>query len=537
MTDVLRVALLALLAATACTAGPAGPADRMDARSLEEIACSLPQRELLRVVHGYDPRRSGELQIVPQAPNFIGLNRSHSGPWDYLQEIPMFFYGPGHVPPAGVAGQATMPDVAPTLAAHLKFDLHATDGRVLQEAVDPAASAPRLVVVVVWDGGGMNVLNRHPDAWPFLKGLIPQGAWYDGNVGSSPSVTPAIHASLGTGLFPARHGLVDLRMRLRGDIVSAVNVGPEYLRRPTLADLYDRAMGNVPLVATVGFDEWHLPMGGRGALFPGGDSDIAALGYEPDPYRGWYLPGSQTDAFTIPSYLEGFPGLRQEIRRLDLEDGSLDGRWLGQGEFQQPRDILRTPAYSRYQTDTLEELVVREGFGDDDVPDLLLTNFKQIDFIGHTYGMESRQMAEVVRSSDKALADLVDLLDREVGQGEWVLALTADHGSTPPPEETGAFLIDRTALKEDIGARFDRDGDNQRLVDAPRVTQFWLNLGELEENGYNLADVARFVLRYTKAQNARDPTRIPEEKRDDLLFAAAIPAPLLEEGLPCLGGT
>jgi len=522
-----------ILAGAACTGGPAEP---VSAVSLEDVACSLPQRELLRVWQGYDPRRSGELQIVPKAPNFIGLSRSHSGPWDYLQEIPLFFYGPGHVPEVGAAGPATMADVAPTLGAHLGFDLHATDGQVLQGAVDPSAPAPRMVVVVVWDGGGMNVLNRHPDAWPFLRSLIPQGVWYEGNVGSSPSVTPAIHATLGTGLFPARHGLVDLRMRIGGEIISAVDVGPEHLRRPSLADLYDRAMGNVPLVATVGFDDWHLTMSGRGAAFQGGDLDIAALSDEGDPFRGWYLPPAVDDAFTIPSYLSGFPGLEAEIRRLDLADGTLDGKWLGQGEFEEPRDILRTPAYSRYQSDTLEELVTREGFGDDDVPDLLFTNFKQIDFIGHSWGMESRQMGQVVRSSDQALEDLVALLDREVGQGEWVLALTADHGSTPPPSETGAFLIDRTRLREDIEARFDGDGDDRKLVDAPRVTQFWLNLRELEENGYTLADVARFVLRYTKGQNARDPSKIPEERRDDLLFAAAMPYTLLESGLPCLRG-
>jgi hypothetical protein len=73
-------------------------------------------------------------------------------------------------------------------------------------------------------------------------------------------------------------------------------------------------------------------------------------------------------------------------------------------------------------------------------------------------------------------------------------------------------------------------------VDAPRVTQFWLNLRELEENGYTLADVARFLLRYTKAQNARDPSKVPEDRRDDLLFSAAMPYTLLESGLPCLRG-
>src|SRR5215218_8670145 len=213
----------------ACTGGSS---DQGGPLSLAEIACSMPHRELVRVARGYDPRRSGELQFVPREPNFIGEFRSHSGPWSYVQDVPIFLYGPGHVPPVGrISDPATMADIAPTLAAHLGFGFHTRDGHVLDQAVDAEADPPKLVVVVVWDGGGRNVLARHPGSWPVLRGLIEHGAWFEpAPAGSPPSVTPAIHATLGTGFFPSHHGLVDLRMRIRGDIITASDLGPRFLR-------------------------------------------------------------------------------------------------------------------------------------------------------------------------------------------------------------------------------------------------------------------------------------------------------------------
>jgi hypothetical protein len=371
-----------------------------------------------------------------------------------------------------------------------------------------------------------------------LRGLIEHGAWFEhATAGSSPSVTPAIHATLGTGFFPSHHGLVDLRMRIRGDIVTASDLGPRFLRKPTLADLYDRAMGNVPLVGTVALDEWHLAMTGRGARFPGGDRDLVALWNTLELRSGWELTGPEASAFALPPSLADFPGLDEDVREVDEADGVLDGLWLGEAPLDEAGDVLASPAYSAWQTASLRELITEEGFGADDVPDLLYTNYKQIDRVGHLWGMETSEMRDVVRSSDGALGDLIDILNRDVGEGQWVLALTADHGSTPPPAETGAFVIDRNRLKADIEAAFDNDGDDVKLVDAPRVTQFWLDTSELEDNGFTLEDVARFVLGYTKVDSAPDPSKVPEDHRGDRVFSAAFPSSLLEGGLPCLGAS
>jgi hypothetical protein len=55
----------------------------------------------------------------------------------------------------------------------------------------------------------------------------------------------------------------------------------------------------------------------------------------------------------------------------------------------------------------------------------------------------------------------------------------------------------------------------------------------MEQSGYTLEQISRFVLEYTKAQGAPDPSTLAEADRDDRVFAAAFPISLLSR-LKCL---
>jgi predicted AlkP superfamily pyrophosphatase or phosphodiesterase len=417
-----------------------------------------------------------------------------------------------------------MADLAPTLAQYLGYDFTTPDGAPLHEAVTPGGEPPKLIVVVVWDAGGRNVMDHYDDAWPNVSRLIPQGAWFDhATVGSSPSVTPAVHSTLGTGVFPDRHGILDLRIRQGETLVGPILSGPRYLRVPTLADLYDRDNGNQPLVGFVA-SEPTLGMIGHGSFLDGGDRDLALGQREGE----WGLTPENIKYFTFRDYVNDLPGLDEAIRELDGRDGQLDGLWLGEDVFSDPYYILKTPAYAEYQTGVLREVILREGFGSDDVPDLLFTNYKQIDQVGHQWSWPSPQMDAVIGSSDEAIGDLVKILDQEVGRDQWVLALTADHGATPTSEYSGGFRIDQQTLTEAVNEAFDRDGDDVKVVQSFRVTQMWMNMAELKENGATLEDVSRFLMRYTEGDNDPSATDSPGER----VLQAAFPSYVLKN-LPC----
>ena len=487
------------------------------ATSWARVACSLPKPWIQRIYDGYHPQRSGEIQYMPRYPNYVGDYYSHSGVWPYLQEVPLLLYGPGHVPAAGtVKRAASITDLAPTYAQMLGFDFAAPDGAPLGEAIDPAAPlAPKLIFTVVWDGGGRNVLKRYPKSWPNLKRLIRQGAWFENaTVGSSPSVTPAIHSSLGTGAFPRNHGIVDLRFRT-GAGPPASSQRLESLDVPSLADLYDAANGNAPVIGMLGA-EGTLGMIGHGSMWEGGDEDISAA----QRAGKWGLSGYNDQFFNFPGYVPGLPGYKQVKPTADRQDGRMDGRWFSVS-LDSADSLTYTPAYSHYQTAVIEELIKREGFGADDVADMLFVNYKVVDKVGHRLSFPSREMAAVVRGVDQALGELVKILDRTVGQGQWVLALTADHGFTPKASTTGAIVIDNAELSRDLKANF-------KGIQQPRPTQTWVAESELKSGGDSLGEIARYLMNYTRGENTRGSGAGGEK-----LFAAAFPSSVLGD-LPCV---
>ena len=509
---------------------------RLAGGPLARAACSLPHRELLRIWRGFDPRRSGELQLVPEGANIVGPGFPHAGATDTLQDVPLFLYGPGQIRPGVVVPRpVTAADVAPTVGRLVRFDLSGADGRPLEDGVLRSAPPPRLVMTVVWDAAGDDVLETWGDAWPHLAGLRARGTWYEReSVGSSPSTSAPIHATIGTGTFPRRHGLIGNAMRVDGKIVDPWDEGPAYLREPTLADRYDLANGNTPLVGLIGSASLQLGLVGHGSLWKGGDRDLAVLkrrkGYQ-NPETFWGITKTSRPYFSFPEYVNDLPPITAYHRFADLLDGRQDGAWLG-SSIAGLRNGFDTPARVPFETRLIEEVVRREGFGADDVPDLLFVNYKLIDYVGHTWSMNSPQMHQAVRVQDAELPKLVRLLDDAVGRGRWVLVLTADHGSNPSPSVSGAWRIDITKLEAHIRDRFD-DADGRPLVDQVQTTQVFLDTEELRDGGHTLAEVAASVGRLTEAETAGPGASPPPGRADAPAFAAVFPSDLMPR-LACL---
>ena len=496
------------------TERPAG--DLLASGPLARRACALPRRHLLRLWRGYDPERSGELQLVPAEPNVIGPGYPHAGVADHLQDVPLLLYGPGLIDEGRRVGRpVTVADVAPTMGSLIGFELAGADGAALREALVEGAGPVPLVITLVWDGGGRGVLEEWPRAWPNLRRLIEGGTWYErASVGSSPSTSAPVHATIGTGRFPRRHGLIGNALRIGGRIVDPWEEGPAYLRSASLADRYDAAAGNAPLIGLIGSAQVQLGLVGHGASWEGGDRDIAVLkrrrGYE---HRDgfWGVTSTSRDAFATPGYVNDLPFINSYHRQADLLDGRADGAWRGE-RIDLLRNGFDTPARIPFETRLVEEVVRREGFGRDGVPDLLYLNYKLIDYVGHRWSLHSAQMGDAIRAHDAALAEIVRLLDREVGRGRWVLILTADHGSQPDPSRAGGRRIEITAIEARIRSRFD-DGDDRPLVEQVQTTQVFLDVEELAENGYALEDVATDALRAEPGLAAAFPSELLSDLR------------------------
>jgi hypothetical protein len=464
---------------------------------------------------------------VPRAPNIFGAfsSTTHAGPWNYVQRVPLVLYGPHQIPARGTVNagpDTTVADLSPTLAKVLHTPFPATTGHALPVGAG-GDSLPRVVVVVVWDGGGWDVLKTWPHAWPHLRKMMQRGISFAGTtVSSSPSVTPAIHTTIGTGTYPRQHGVVDMSVRRHGHIFPAYpKLSPRGLARPTLADVYDPTTQNRAKVGMLAYRAIHLGMVGHGAAWPHGDHDIAAIANT----RPGRLKTNPT-YYSIPGYIQKVPGFNRDIELVDRSDGSADMKWMGH-DLRATHVQRHSPVWVRYESRLLRTLLARQHFGGDKVPDLFYVNFKQVDDAGHEWNMLHKEVRNVVQAADTALGQLVRWLNHSVGKGRYVVAMTADHGQSPEPDAVGAWPIMMGHLVEDVAQHFGF-GDPKQLFDAYRPGAMWLNKPALSSHDITPTDVANYLLDYTIDDNADGS--VPQEYADlaqEPVFSAAFPGPLL----------
>jgi hypothetical protein len=503
--------------------------------SFEEQACSVPASYLQLVRRGYYPGRSGEVSLLPDYPAYVASGSggwTHSGPWRHLQHVPLVFYGPGVVPARGdVDSPATLADVAPTLATLLRGAFRTEDGRSLTEVARFEASLlrrdrPRVIVVVVWDGGGWNVLRQWPNAWPNLRRAMEEGISYtDAIVGSSPSVTPSVHTTLGTGVFPWRHGITNIDVRdENGQVVDAFYRGESshLMEVPALAERWDELTENRALVGMIGYEPWHLGMIGQGAERPGGDRDQAV--WLDTETNEWI---TNPEHYKLPQSLATTPGLEDDIRELDARDGEVNGSWLDHEILDDPSRIEEVPAFITYHGRAMRRMIEMEGYGSDAVTDLLFTNFKQIDRVGHYFNMASEEVRLSVAETDRQLGELFSFLDEEVGRGEWVTVVTADHGQQPDEAVIDGYGIDPLELDRDIENEF------ASVLDVSWATELFLDPQEMERSDVSVAEVARFMSGYRLRANVlgfhERLLGAGSFAPGDRLFDVAIPAHMLSE--------
>ena len=516
------------------------------ARAVMKRACDIPRAWARYTARGWEPgeAQDWDIALIPKEQNWFGSYRatSHSGPFDYLQDVPLVFYGPGFIRDAGTISldrEVTLADVAPTQARMMGFSAFESDGTAIEEVLKPTGGTPAALVTVVIDGGGWNVLRTTEGTWPRLAELMDAGTSIEGAVvGSSPSITPAVHTTLSTGVWPYEHGVTGIVTRSdEGKLVGGFsrvlydrderNSDPTVnLESQTLADRWDLATNNRAEVAMVAAQNFHLGMVGHGASIEGADKDIAAM----TQGRHW---ATNTEYYSLPPYANSYRALLERgLRATDVADGHSDGKWRG-------HDFLRiesTPAYSHWQGHLFRNILRREGFGDDEVTDLAYINFKAPDGAGHEWNMIAPEQRDVMRSVDQQLGDLVEFLDDEIGRDRYVLAVTADHGQTPLGGR--GWAIDQHEVWVDLEDRFDGVDNGKGVVKKPSAGTYFFNRGEMQTNDVTPDQVAAFLNNYTVKDNIPEGRDVPDEYKGrlrDKIFVAAIPGASIDDMARCVG--
>src|SRR6202795_201464 len=105
-----------------------------------------------------------------------------------------------------------------------------------------------------------------------------------------------------------------------------------------------------------------------------------------------------------------------------------------------------SPFAYRYLTRLAESAVDQLGLGKSGGTDFLAISYSSPDHVGHAFGPRSWEIQDILVQLDKDLADLFAHLDAKVGRGNYVVALSADHGVAPIPEDMQKTGVDAGVL-------------------------------------------------------------------------------------------
>jgi predicted AlkP superfamily pyrophosphatase or phosphodiesterase len=338
-------------------------------------------------------------------------------------------------------------------------------------ATSTSAAGPRLAVMIVVDQLREPYLEYYGDLFTGgFRRLLDEGRLYTRATHDHAVTETAVgHATLATGVYPMRHGIVanEWSVRTPRGIVDVSNVGdstvkivgyptlagvsPHYLMRPGFADWLVAANPRSQVASVSGKD--------RGAVQPAAHARGHVYWFEPragrfvtstyyrKAYPAWaddfttsVLPRLGRDsvwASTIPAAAlsrvsaDSVPwesdGVHTSFPHRFADEGRPGGYW---GWFS------ATPMLDAATLEYARTMVTSLGLGRDDAPDFLNVSLSQTDRIGHGYGPLSREQLDNLLRLDRALGEFFTFLDGTVGAGRWVVGLSADHGSLVSPETT-----------------------------------------------------------------------------------------------------
>jgi hypothetical protein len=329
----------------------------------------------------------------------------------------------------------------------------------------------RLVVVVSVDQLRDDLLDRYDALFTGgLRRLLDDGHRFEGSSHDHAlTQTAPGHVTIGTGVFPSRHGVVanswverdgdgwrsvysveDLDHPILG-IPDLPGRSPANIRREGLADWMRSANPESKVFSIARKDRSAIGLAGnaRGEVYwvpPSAGRFVTSTFYR-DEYPDWvvrfndevmptFYADSVWEAHIGPDGLALVRGDTASYEG-DGEHTAFPHRFPG-GDTSSPAAfntwVAQTPfldaATLAFAAEGLEALAL----GQDSAVDFMGIGLSQTDAVGHLYGPLSREQLDNLLRLDHELGIFFERLDQHVGLGQWIVAFSADHGVLTTPE-------------------------------------------------------------------------------------------------------
>lgn len=340
-----------------------------------------------------------------------------------------------------------------------------------------------------------------------------------------PTYTGPGHASIFTGTSPMNHGIVannwydkfgkESVYCASDSEVNGLGVDPEDRdgkmspRRMLTTSFADQNRLHTQFKGkTIG-----VSIKDRGAILPAGHTANAAY---------WFVGGDQGHFISSDFYMDALPEwvtnfnasntAKSYLKTWDtykdistyIESGddlnNYEHGFKGKKEASFPYDlkklakknddysILRpTPYGNDLLLDFAKEAIANENLGQDEFTDVLTLSFSSTDYVGHNFGVNSKEIQDTYLRLDRNVADLLSYLDEKIGKGNYTIFLTADHGAVHVPQflkdekiPAGYFETDemKKALVEHLSSNFNLDNaiesiyNNQVFFDYSKFSSY-----------------------------------------------------------------
>ncbi len=405
-----------------------------------------------------------------------------------------------------------------------------------------------MAIIVVFDQlrGDYLVKWQHLFGEGGFKRLQTEGAWFTNcHYPYSDTVTAAGHASLVTGTSPYKHGIIGNEWYDRGsgeDVVSVqsdryepvpppkpakgasgqrkiLGASPLRRREETIGDVLLRASKGKAKIGSLSIkDRAAILLAALRAhfvyWFSSGAGSFVTSTYYNDTLHPW-VSDFNKKALQDKGFGKDWNRLRADLDYVKYsgpDDVAAEGTGFEQGRvFPHPmKGGLESVGRKYYEAMTnspngnelllalAKTAIVAEKMGQGEATDLLSISFSSNDMVGHCWGPDSQEVLDITLRSDLILKELLEFLDAQVGNDQYVLLLSADHGICPIPEvaksqgkDAGRVSADglRSGGEAHLQTTFSRDGKKRLWIEKMSGSWFYFNRGTIRELGLASSEV------------------------------------------------
>ena len=406
--------------------------------------------------------------------------------------------------------------------------------QVVEKDVIPVdESSPKLVVGIVVDQMRYDYLTRFYNKFGEggFKRMMREGFNCKNNhFNYIPTYTGPGHTSVYTGTTPKYHGIIgnnwydkeikktvycagDASVQSVGTKSEAGKMSPHRMKTSTLAD--ENRMFTQMRGKTIG-----ISIKDRGAILPAGHTANAAYWFHGRNEGHWISSSFYMN--DLPNWVKGFNASETAESYLKVwntlydiktytESGSdlntFEGGFKGKETATFPYDlnalkeenggfdILKSTAYGNsLTTDFALAALDGEQLGKDAFTDVLAVSYSCTDYVGHNFGVNSKEVEDTYIRLDKDLERLFAILDTKVGKGEYTVFLTADHGAINVPAylqsvKIPAGYIENNKRKEKFKIFLKDTFGTTDILENISNNQIFLNREKIKALGLDLSDV------------------------------------------------